>query len=94
MPGSMKSNESHEICRSSQVCCLISNSVQELGEKTFQRGQNTDKNKPNFLGECKILLYHQKLCPEGISSLSSLNSHLHSLESKESKQNGSNSQYR
>ena len=35
------------------------------GDKTFQRGQNTDKNKANFLGECKILLYHQKLCPEG-----------------------------
>ena len=65
MPGSMKSNESHEICRSSQVQCLISNSVQELDEQTFQQGQNTDKNKPTFLGECKILLYNQKLCPEG-----------------------------
>ena len=65
MPGSMKSNESHEIRISIQVWCLLSNSVQEPGEQTFERGQNTDKDKPTFLGECKILLYHRIQCPKG-----------------------------
>ena len=33
MPGSMKSNKSYEIRRSSQVQCLLSNSVQEPASK-------------------------------------------------------------
>ena len=63
MPGSMKSNKSYEIRRSSQVQCLLLSSG--TGEQTFERGQNTDKDKPTFLGECKILLYHRKQCPKG-----------------------------
>ena len=44
MPGSMKSNKRHVIRVSSQVRCLLSNSVQEPGEQTSEQGHNTDRD--------------------------------------------------